>query len=61
MKDLVQFSKKMGAGAFYAFNFIPTGRARNIVDLDITPEMRERMLQIIQRHLDERETSLTST
>jgi len=50
LEDLVQFAKNIGADKFYAFNFIPTGRGKNIVDLDLTSKQREEMLNILYEH-----------
>jgi len=52
LEDLIQFSKNIGANKFYAFNFIPTGRGREIVDVDLTPEQREEMLNILYDHYE---------
>ncbi|MBE0477592.1 radical SAM protein [Candidatus Aerophobetes bacterium] len=50
LEELIQFSKNIGADKFYAFNFIPIGRGKNIVDADLTPEQREKMLNILYEH-----------
>jgi len=52
LEELIQFSKNIGASKFYAFNFIPTGRGKNIVDVDLTPEQREKMLNILYDHYE---------
>ncbi|MBC7188727.1 radical SAM protein [Candidatus Aerophobetes bacterium] len=52
LEELIQFSKNIGANKFYAFNFIPTGRGKNIVDMDLTPEQREKMLNILYDHYE---------
>lgn len=50
LEELIQFTRKIGADKFYAFNFIPTGRGRAIVDADLTPQQREKMLQVLYEH-----------
>jgi len=50
LEDLIQFAKSLGADKFYAFNFIPTGRGKNMVDMDLTPQQREKMLNILYEH-----------
>ncbi len=50
LEDLIQFAKNIGADKFYAFNFIPTGRGKDIVNVDLTPEQREEMLNILYDH-----------
>jgi radical SAM protein with 4Fe4S-binding SPASM domain len=52
LEDIIRMSKDLGVGMFYVFNFIPTGRAREIADIDLTPVQRERMLEIMQTQLD---------
>jgi len=52
LEELIQFSKNIGASKFYAFNFIPTGRGKNIVDVDLTPEQREKMLNVLYDHYE---------
>ncbi len=50
-----------GVDTFYAFNFIPTGRGRQIADQDLSPEERERMLAVLQRYLVEGRISIMSS
>ena len=52
LEQLIQFSKNIGADRFYAFNFIPTGRGKRMVDMDLTPEQREEMLNILYGHYE---------
>ena len=49
--DLIEFAKELGCNCFYAFNFIPTGRGKEIVDLDLSPAQREEMLRILYEHM----------
>lgn len=58
---LIEFAKELGCQNFYAFNFIPTGRGREIADLDITPAMREEMLAILSKHLSENKIAIMTT
>jgi radical SAM protein with 4Fe4S-binding SPASM domain len=53
LEDLIQLAKDMGLNYFYIFNFIPTGRAKDIVDLDLTPQQREQMIEFMNKHLNE--------
>ncbi len=50
LEDLILFAQKLGANVFYTFNFIPTGRGKNMLDMDLTPEQREEMLKILYKH-----------
>ena len=45
--ELIEFSKKLGANRFMHFNFIPTGKGKEIVSLDITPQEREELLKLL--------------
>jgi radical SAM protein with 4Fe4S-binding SPASM domain len=40
-----------GVDTFYAFNFIPTGRAARLADQDLSPAEREQMLATLQEYL----------
>jgi radical SAM protein with 4Fe4S-binding SPASM domain len=53
LEDLLKLAIDMGLDYFYVFNFIPTGRGRDIIDLDLTPEQRESMIEFMKRHLNE--------
>ncbi len=48
---LIDLAEKLGTKRFLAFNFIPTGNATNIKDMDITPAMREELLEILYERL----------
>jgi len=50
VEDLINFSREIGADKFYAFNFIPTGRGKDLIDLDLSPEQREEVLNILWNH-----------
>ena len=61
MEPLVEWCISEGVNTFYAFNFIPTGRARGIVDQDLTPDQRERMLAVLQKYLVDGRISIMSS
>jgi radical SAM protein with 4Fe4S-binding SPASM domain len=61
MEPMIQWSIAEGAKAFYAFNFIPTGRARDVVDQDLTPGEREQMLGVLQKYLVDGRISILSS
>jgi radical SAM protein with 4Fe4S-binding SPASM domain len=44
---LIELSKRLGARRFMAFNFIPTGRGRDIIGMDPSPEEREGLLRAL--------------
>ncbi|MEM0211936.1 MAG: radical SAM protein [Candidatus Methanomethylicia archaeon] len=41
---LIEILEDIGVKRFIAFNFIPVGRGRNIINMDLTPEEREEIL-----------------
>jgi radical SAM protein with 4Fe4S-binding SPASM domain len=44
---LIDLSKRLGAKRFMAFNFIPTGRGKEMVGMDLSPEEREGLLKVL--------------
>lgn len=46
-KSLIKLAGDLGAKRFLAFNFIPTGNAENIIEADLTPVMREELLETL--------------
>ncbi len=48
---LIDLAEELGTKRFLAFNFIPTGNATNIKDLDLTPIMREELLETLYQRL----------
>jgi len=61
MEPMLEWCIAEGVDTFYAFNFIPTGRARDVVDMDPSPDERERMLAILQKYLVEGRISIMSS
>ncbi len=55
MDELIQMAKDLKVTSFYVFNFIPTGRGKGMVEEDLTPLMREEMLQKLYDTLLEKE------
>jgi len=51
LRPMLEWCIKEGVDTFYAFNFIPTGRAREIADQDLSPPEREAMLATLQEYL----------
>ena len=47
VKNLIELSKKLGVSRFTHFNFIPTGRGKEIINLDLSPEQREQLLKLL--------------
>ena len=44
---LIDLSKKLGVSRFTHFNFIPTGRGKEITSLDLSPQEREELLKLL--------------
>jgi len=44
---LIDLSKKLGVSRFTHFNFIPTGRGKEITSLDLSPQQREELLKML--------------
>jgi radical SAM protein with 4Fe4S-binding SPASM domain len=61
LEDLIALAKELGVKCFNAFNFIPTGRGKEIMGQDIGPEEREEMLRVLWRHLQEEKIGIMST
>ncbi len=51
VNSLIDLAGELGTKRFLAFNFIPTGNAANIQDLDLTPAMREELLETLYLRL----------
>lgn len=47
VEEIIDLSNELGVNWFMAYNFVPTGRGRCMVDNDLTPEMREELLKML--------------
>jgi radical SAM protein with 4Fe4S-binding SPASM domain len=61
MEPMLEWCIAEGVDTFYAFNFIPTGRAKGVVDQDLSPDQRERMLAVLQKYLVDGRISIMSS
>jgi len=52
--DMIKFAQKLKVHRFIAFNFVPTRRGKEIIDTDITPEQREKLLNFLYDKLEEK-------
>ena len=59
--DIVELSEGEGVDWFMAYNFVPTGRGKDIMDMDITPDEREEMLKSLWKELKNRKINVLST
>jgi radical SAM protein with 4Fe4S-binding SPASM domain len=51
--SVLDLAEKMGIERFTLFNFVPTGRGKEIVELDPSPEEREKVLKFLYKRLSE--------
>jgi len=51
LRPMLEWCIAEGVDTFYAFNFIPTGRAARLADQDLSPAERETMLATLQEYL----------
>ena len=51
LRPMLEWCITEGVDTFYAFNFIPTGRAARLADQDLSPAERETMLATLQEYL----------
>lgn len=49
--DIVQFSEDLGADWFMAYNFVPTGRGKDMFEMDLSPDEREEALKMLWSEL----------
>jgi len=61
VEDLYRLSADLGCGAFCYFNFIPTGRAKEIEEMDLDPYQREEVLRKLYRFLLEGKLTMVNT
>lgn len=59
--ELIDFVDRLGADWFMLYNFVPTGRGREIVESDLTPEDREELLVACWNMLKTRRINVLST
>lgn len=58
---VIDEAEELGADILMHYNFIPTGRGEKIKNLDITPEMREKLLLKLMKKSKEKDITLLST
>lgn len=59
--DTIDLAESLDASTFMHYNFIPTGRGRDITELDITPGEREDLLAYMAKMAGKRRINLLST
>ncbi|MBU0530549.1 MAG: SPASM domain-containing protein, partial [Nanoarchaeota archaeon] len=58
---IVDLAEKLGVGTFMNYNFIPTGRGEDIVNLDLSPEQRENLLKYLAKRTKKSKMRILST
>ncbi|MGB9887383.1 MAG: radical SAM protein [Moorellales bacterium] len=58
---LLDLARELGVDLFYAFNFVPTGRGRQMAEEDLAPSEREQFLELLYRTLLRREIGVFCT
>ncbi len=61
VEGMIELAKDIGCTTFVHFNFIPVGRGREMLAMDITPREREDLIQLLNRHLQDGQISVMST
>lgn len=56
--EIINLAEKLGADLFMHYNFIPTGRGKEIINLDISPKEREELLKMLAEETKKRENFL---
>ncbi|RLG39649.1 MAG: radical SAM/SPASM domain-containing protein [Thermoproteota archaeon] len=59
--ELISLARKLRVEKFIAFNFIPTGRGKEIMELDLSPEEREKLLNYLYEELISGDLQVFST
>ncbi|MCP8322022.1 MAG: SPASM domain-containing protein [archaeon] len=59
--DIIDFADRLGVNWFMVYNFIPTGRGASMIDEDLTPEEREKLLKILWKKMKSKRVEVLST
>jgi radical SAM protein with 4Fe4S-binding SPASM domain len=58
---IFELAKSLGVGQVIVFNFVPTGRGEEIVNIDLSPNQREELLKYLYKELTGGEIEALST
>lgn len=61
VQDVIDIAEETGANIFMHYNFIPTGRGKDMLDLDLSPDQREELLAFLAAESRRRDIKLLST
>lgn len=59
--QMLELAKELEADLFMHYNFIPTGRGKEIIELDISPSEREKLLKLLAEKTLSKEVQAAST
>ena len=59
--EIVKLARELRADRFIVFNFIPTGRGKDIVNEDLTPEEREELMKYLYKEWQKGDMQIFST
>ncbi len=61
LPEMLKLAKELKVDRFIAFNFIPTGRGKEIVEMDLSPKERYEVLELLYSELSSGELQAFST
>ena len=61
LPEMIKLAKELRVDRFIAFNFIPTGRGREIVEMDLSPKERYEVLNLLYSELSSGQLQAFST
>lgn len=59
--DILDLAESIGVHRVIFFNFVPTGRAKGIAKVDLSPEEREEFMKILYREMQRRHLEILTT
>ncbi len=59
--EMIKLARELKVDRFIVFNFIPTGRGRDIISEDLTPEEREELLKYLYKEWQKGDLQIFST
>ena len=59
--ELIKLARELNVDRFIAFNFIPTGRGKDIIEMDLSPKEREELLEYLYSEWNKGKMQIFST
>jgi len=59
--DMLDLAESLNVGTFMHYNFIPTGRGQDICDLDLSPDQRQKLLEMLAKRTKKTKMRVLST